>query len=90
MPFAEHDPRGTKRQAATQWRELSSNSSVEATMLGISHEYAGWLIRQRASTISVHMSNFEEGSGRIMCVVGSLECDVLFLGPHFKFVFCTL
>ena len=49
VPFAEHDPRGTKRQV-------------------------------------VQMSNFEEGSGRIMYEVGSLECDILFLGPHFKFV----
>ena len=32
------------------------------------------------------MSNFEEGSERIMSVVGCLECEILFLGSHFKLV----
>ena len=48
--------------------------------LGISQRRAEWFVkwaREIAATETVHMARFEEGLGRIMCVVGALELKPL-------------
>ena len=39
-----------------------------------------------ASADFAHMTPFEEGLGRIMCVAGALEYERPFLGPLYKFL----
>ena len=57
--------------------------------LGISVRRAEWFVRwsrEVASTTFINVSNFEEGLGRIMYVLGALEFERPFLGPLYRFL----
>ena len=57
--------------------------------LGISERRCQWFVRwtrEVAESDHVQMTNFEEGLGRVMYVVGALEYERPFLGPLYRFL----
>ena len=57
--------------------------------LGFSERRCQWFVRwtrEVAESDHVQMTNFEEGLGRVMFVVGALEYERPFLGPLYRFL----
>ena len=58
-------------------------------MLGITQRRADWLTkwsREVAAAPVVNLASFEEGLGRVMCVVSALEYERPFLAPLYRFM----
>ena len=68
---------------------MGSHPVHASSELGISQRRADWLVKwtlEIANSTFVNMSRYEEGLGRIMYVVGALECEKPFLGPLYRFL----
>ena len=80
------------------WRKTASGDTVSgwgskllhrSCKMGLSEKRAQWFQRWMTATADagyVHMSAFEEGSGRVMYVAGALEFERPFFSPLYRFL----